>query len=239
MKLPGEIPLEESVAFLSKYLPSLPARVLDVGCGTGAIAAALISRGYQLQAIDTNAAAVAAACAKSVPAVVATWPDFTPDDPVAILFVRVLHHVADLQTALDRCWRVLPPGGMVLVEDFAYAEMPEAARLWLRAWAQKADAGALLKPDPNRLIAAMLQDRLPESDHELHSANTIDAALRRHFRLDCGEASPYFFRYMAESVLDTSAGYEFVSEMLQEEKKALSAQRLWPLGRRWVAVKVE
>jgi len=46
-----------------------PARVLDAGCGDGALSAWLARLGYQVTAIDVDPAAVARARASGVPAV--------------------------------------------------------------------------------------------------------------------------------------------------------------------------
>jgi ubiquinone/menaquinone biosynthesis C-methylase UbiE len=242
---PQDIPIEETIRFLTQWLPVSPARVLDVGCGTGVIAAELILRGYILQAIDSDPVDVGAARGRSVSAEVATWPAFTPDNPIAIVFIRALHHVDSLNGALDRCKAVLPPGGVVLVEDFAFPELPDSARTWLRAWAHRAAAAGLLRSDPHRFVLETLhnealsqeQDRAhPTAHHATHSATAIEAALRQRFRLSFSGTAPYFYRYMAESILDTPAGHAFIKGMLQAEETSVSGGRLWPLGRRWVAV---
>jgi SAM-dependent methyltransferase len=55
-------PFSEAVyAFLRRHLPDAPARVLDVGCGTGLYAAALASDGYDAVGIDLDAAMIARA----------------------------------------------------------------------------------------------------------------------------------------------------------------------------------
>src|SRR5689334_20320700 len=79
---PQDIPTEQTTRFLMQWLPRSPARVLDVGCGTGVIAAELMLRGYIIQAIDSDPVEVVAARGRSVSAEVATWPAFTPDNPI-------------------------------------------------------------------------------------------------------------------------------------------------------------
>jgi len=59
----------------SDFFP-LNATYLEVGCGTGELAARLSKDGYSVVAIDTDRDSVAAALRLDVNARVATWPDF-------------------------------------------------------------------------------------------------------------------------------------------------------------------
>ncbi|HEY1242780.1 MAG TPA: hypothetical protein VGF16_19600 [Bryobacteraceae bacterium] len=86
-------------------------------------------------------------------------------------------------------------------------------------------------------VAEVLAGALPGPDPAMHSADAIDSALQR-FWVDSSEAAPYFYRYLAANVPESTRGCEFVNEMLQAEKRAVSEPRLWPVGRRWAAVKV-
>jgi 2-polyprenyl-3-methyl-5-hydroxy-6-metoxy-1,4-benzoquinol methylase len=126
-----EIPVAETVRFLTEWLPPPPARVVDVGCGDGGIAASLAILGYEVQALDSDPAAVRSARERGVDAQASTWLDFVPSDHAALLFIRVLHHAGDSSRTLGHAFDVLPAGGSVLVEDFAFGEMPDSARIRL------------------------------------------------------------------------------------------------------------
>lgn len=101
-------------------LPS-PARVLEVGSGSGGLSAALAGRGYQLDGLEPNADGVHASRLRALrypdrqlrfsEGVVERlpFPDGTFDGVVS---TQVLEHVPDIERALVECLRVLKPGGV-------------------------------------------------------------------------------------------------------------------------------
>jgi len=56
-----EIPYQQTLQFVARTLQERRGTLLDVGCGNGAIAARLQSRGFRVTAIDVSTKAVAAA----------------------------------------------------------------------------------------------------------------------------------------------------------------------------------
>lgn len=97
---------------------------LDVGCGTGALAARLSARGYRMTGLDPSAGmlAVMRRRAPEVAAVNAsgTAIPFDSNSFDLVLTVAALHHVADagdVAATLAEMVRVLRPGGRLLVWD--------------------------------------------------------------------------------------------------------------------------
>jgi len=98
-------------------------RILDAGCGSGRNLPYLLTRGFDVHAIDEDAGAVAAtrslAQRLNVDADVRQgtlaslpWDDASFD---AVICSAVLHFVADagqLRRIVDEMWRVLVPGGL-------------------------------------------------------------------------------------------------------------------------------
>ncbi|HUG55890.1 MAG TPA: class I SAM-dependent methyltransferase, partial [Candidatus Limnocylindrales bacterium] len=95
--------------------------VLDVGGGTGGVGDRLARDGVTVVVIEPSASLVAAGArrrraARFVQGRGEALPvrDGAAD---AVLFIEVLHHVADGATALREAARVLRPGGRLLIEE--------------------------------------------------------------------------------------------------------------------------
>lgn len=103
-------------------------RLLDIGCGDGALARALRRHGATVWGVDPNPAQVEAFNAdlppeegQAVQAGGASLP-FEAGAFEGVLFFNSLHHLpaAEMEPALNQAWRVLRPGGtLVVVEPVA------------------------------------------------------------------------------------------------------------------------
>ena len=118
---------------LQRLLPPLTGseRVLDSGCGTGALASALAPRVGEVVGVDTDEAYLAAARAECpanctfVLGNAAALPfDYGSFDLAGCL--RVLHHVRRPELVVSELARVTRPGGTVLVVDQLGATDPLA-----------------------------------------------------------------------------------------------------------------
>jgi len=110
---------------LLPVLPPAPARVADLGCGTGSIAVLLAGEGYDVHGVDLSGAMVAAARAKAANAGVAVQLQhgdaaFPPWEPASfdVVFARhVLWALPEPGAVVGRWTRLLRTGGrLVLVE---------------------------------------------------------------------------------------------------------------------------
>ncbi len=95
-----------------------PRRVLEIGCGTGELAAEVLARlpGCDYLATDRSPAMVAATAAHGVGSVVADAAVLPVADDAADVVVAawMLYHVPDLDAALREVGRVLRPGGTLV-----------------------------------------------------------------------------------------------------------------------------
>lgn len=110
---------------LARALPSPPADIIDLGCGTGTLTALLSAEGHRVSALDSAPAMIEAARAKlsahayAVPLVVgdAAAPPYAARSADVVLSRHVLWALPDPSAALARWTALLRPGGrLVLVE---------------------------------------------------------------------------------------------------------------------------
>jgi SAM-dependent methyltransferase len=121
------------------------ARVLDVGTGTGTVAALACSRGAQVVAIDAEPS-MADLARRQAPAAdirLATLPHlpFAAGSFDAAVANFVLNHVGDPAAAAAELRRVVRPGGRIAVTIWP-APPPPAQRLWTRIF----DAAGVERP---------------------------------------------------------------------------------------------
>ena len=96
-------------------------RVLDIGCGSGWLAAACASRGARVTATDVSVVGVAAARSRYREGVdafaVSDAYDMGLRDGTfdVALLSEVVEHLEDIPAVLGEAWRLLKPGGRLLV----------------------------------------------------------------------------------------------------------------------------
>lgn len=169
------VAVRHTLTHLKPLLPAPPARVLEAGCGRGALAAALAGLGYRVTGVDRDADMAAAAGRRGVPVIEADVRDISGEYDV-VLFTRSLHHAESLDEILAHAVTLLAPDGRILIEEFAWERVDQAAAHFLY------DNRALL------VAAGLLDAELPAGDlhaawvagHDfLHQGRTMLAALRR------------------------------------------------------------
>jgi SAM-dependent methyltransferase len=111
--------------FVREQLPPAPAVVLEIGCGAlGGFVPALGHAWYRAVGADPEAP---------------EGPDYRrieferyqPPRPVdGVVASLALHHVADLDQALDRLADLLVPGGVLVVVEWAWERFDEATAGW-------------------------------------------------------------------------------------------------------------
>jgi SAM-dependent methyltransferase len=110
--------------FVLAHLPSVPARVLEVGCGGGDLARALDAAGHEVVAIDPEAPE--GRLFRRV-----TLEDFAEPGPFdAVVASRSLHHLPGLGEAVDRIAALVQPGGTFVVNDFAKERLEGPTAEW-------------------------------------------------------------------------------------------------------------
>jgi SAM-dependent methyltransferase len=181
--------------FVMAHIPAPPARILEVGCGSGQLALALADRGFDVTAIDPRA----------------------PEGPIfrqmrledfsetggydAVLAVASLHHIHDLDGALDKVASLLGPTGIVIVEEFARERLVGATARWYyaqrRALAQAGRVDSDVPEDFDTWARASVDDLA-----DLHPASAIVAALQARFAERILEQRPYLYSWRLDDTIE-------------------------------------
>jgi len=218
--------------FVSKYLRS-GSRVIEVGAGDGRLAAELRVRGYGITAVEADATSASEARRRNVPIVIANWPQFeTRVRFDGVLFTRSLHHIPQLGAALDAARRDLEPGGVLLVEDFAYERADEKTIGWLSARLDEARRRGRFHEDREVTRAAgSVASWHASHDHDLHEAATMQREIESRFTLRARIDVPYLYRYLGRCTEDQT----WLRQRLRSEETAGRRGEIVLIGRRYVA----
>lgn len=158
----------ELISFLEDWLPAVPARVLEVGCGDGALSGRLADQGFDVVGIDPEP--------PNGPRFVATTlEDFRAEPRFdAAVALRSLHHLSELDRGIDSLAAALSAGARLVAFEFAIENIDDAALRWQR----QNGIDAPLRGDHD--------DVIPLGD--------LRRALARRFRELVFEPAPYIAR---------------------------------------------
>jgi demethylmenaquinone methyltransferase/2-methoxy-6-polyprenyl-1,4-benzoquinol methylase len=133
--------------------------VLDAGGGTGRVASALVPYVKKVVVADLSQGMLVQADRKGLDAVHSPVESLPFEDNAfdRIVMVDALHHVCNQQESADEMWRVLAPGGMIVVQE------PDVRRFLVKLVAL-AEKIALMRSHflPPDKIAGLFKERLCE-----------------------------------------------------------------------------
>jgi SAM-dependent methyltransferase len=206
-------------AFVLGELPPPPARVLEIGCGAGELALDVADAGYDVLAIDPDAP---------------MGPIFRQttlenlDEPGtfdAVVASRSLHHIHDLDAAVERIQSLVRPGGRLILAEFAWERMDPDTAGWYLGQQLALEAAGRLDDVPRSLEDALAA--WEEEHRGLHTGEAMRTSLSRCFRELRFERTPYLHRTLS------GVASEALEEIL------IDAGAIRALGFRWVGEPLE
>lgn len=234
---PLDLAIHESLVFIRAHLSGSSLRILEVGCGSGALAARLQADAHTVVALDTSDEAVQKAQQQGVDARRAEWPDFSGDLFDVILFTRSLHHIHALDAAVKRAAELLIPGGLIVLEEFDFEATTPAEIGWVYGVLNMLyTCGRLnLEADtmPRQLLLSGGDPHVWQHDHDLHSIPAMRAAVEKYFTLQAENPALYLYRYILPLLTDDDAGYALAVPVFDMEQRLVNAGALRSIGR-WI-----
>jgi SAM-dependent methyltransferase len=212
--------------FVRSQLPAPPARVLEVGCGSGELALAILAEGWEVMAVDLKAPDGEPFVRATVEALEAD--DYEPFD--AAVAVLSLHHAGVLGEVLDKVRALLRPGGVFVVDEFRTRRLTDEAtaaffyhqRLSL-LHAGRGGNGGGGHPQIGGSFEAWFS-RISRQWAGLHEEEAVLGALEERFTTRSLSYGPYLFRH----------GLDPKVEPL--ERKLIAEGGIQPTGLHWVGV---
>ena len=165
------------LAFARGALPDPPARILEIGAGSGELAAALREGGHEVTAIDPKAENGSGVERTGLIDATGTYD--------AAIAVVSLHHVEPLAESCARLAELIAPGGVLAIDELDVARYDERVTTW---WLHQ------------RRAAGHDDDHSPESILEgmrghIHTLDAVRDALAPHFALGEPVRGPYLHRW--------------------------------------------
>jgi len=237
---PNEIQTNETLQFILENIPDRKFRILEVGCGGGALAKQLQNLGHEVIALDSSSEVIEEAKLLGIDARVASFPDFAANPFDVILFTRSLHHIRPLKPALDQTYQLLKPAGLLVVEDFAFNDTSEYAASWFYRLLRLLESCKilLLAEDSfgRKLLAGGGEFSLwHEHVHERNSAQEVLQAIGKHFEILQTKSAPYLYRYVSDMLPPDEQSGQIIADVLELEKQTGVESEGFLIGRRFVA----
>jgi SAM-dependent methyltransferase len=241
---------------VAEALPTATARVLDVGCGHGALSLELARAGHDVTAIDPDETAISLARRTAHErragqltyhqADVESW-DADQGGYDVVVTTRTLHHVTDPAEAIANIGRWLRPGGRLVCVDFLHDRFDNRAARWLAQTRGLLEATGMYRSDGHlpaepdaaveRIDWEWAQDHVVE--HQLHGSAAIEGPLGRLFPTHARSWHPYLYWDLLAGLAAADPHKERATATLIAawEESMIAAGTLSPVLMRFVATR--
>jgi SAM-dependent methyltransferase len=209
--------------FAAAHLPAPPARVLEVGCGQGELTTALAVAGYDVLGIDPLAPQ--GERFRRVRLEDLGVDREAPFD--AVVASHSLHHIRDLDHALDLIVALLRPGGALVLDEHGWDLADEATLDWL--YHQRRALAAAGQGEAPASLEAVREEW--KADHlGLHGFEALRTAVAARFEERAFVPLPFLHRLLGgvatevleQALIDAGAiqalGFRFAGVALPPEE---------------------
>jgi SAM-dependent methyltransferase len=210
--------------YVRSQLPPPPARVLEVGCGSGELALSLSAGGWRVTAVDPEAPEGEPFVRAIVEELDAA--EYEPFD--AAVAVLSLHHARDVGAVLDKVCSLLKPGGVLVVDEFRKEHLADEATAAFFYYqhisllcAGRKESGGRGHPSMGDSFESWFS-RLSEHRASVHGEGDVLAALEERFATRSLSYGPFLFRQGLDA------------EVEPLERKLIEEGGILPAGLRWV-----
>lgn len=229
---------DETLKYVQRHLGNHHKRILEVGCGAGDFGLKLMQTGISLTACDTDEKSVLLAQKKGVPAIHIDFLLLKDRVFDAIVFTRSLHHIHQLQMAIEHAKSLLVPGGMLIVEEFDVKMIDVHTARWYYDTRSIVSLCVDDNDDP-RTIEDPMQAWIDDHHHE-HALNTGEEMIKRiedYFHVVSIERNAYLYRSICGKLDSNEHSYRIARKILMIENRLIQMKTILPNGLRIVATK--
>jgi len=234
---PYQLAIGQTVSFLTDVLRGRH-RILEVGCGRGDVARRLGGTGLRVTAIDLQ-------LSDPSPSTGVTFAErdflqFDAEPFDAIVFTASLHHISPLDAAVDRAYRLLVPGGMIVADDFDL-DAPNTSTLRWYYDVQELLAAAELFPrervDPPGNDVLRRWRAAHADEPPLHTGVEMRRAIAERFDLRDVHGAAYLYRYITKYLPHDGRGVALAQYIYSTERRGISDGSLAAVGLGIVALR--
>jgi len=218
-----QLEIHNSASFIADHCKLNSASILDVGCGNGQLSLELTNRGADVSAIEINPELAKKARLKGKGIAVFNL-DFlkfkTCEKYDVIIFSRSLHHIYQLETAVEKASSLMGKNGLLILEEFDFTHVNEPTLKWYYEF---------MDEKPNDVVSTWEQEHV--CTPPLNTGLQMYLALRRKFKIVHFERCPYLFRSLSSSNIHPE-------QILAIETELINKGEILPVGMRVVASKI-